>query len=229
MLLYRDSMSVATARPAVSVPKRADWRDTGGIIRVTSFVQINMVAANGGRRLTLHCSSLTVAVALLGLYSAISGQTPSTFGTIVEGKLTVGLLDKSPQVLERSDIAKLPHKTVKIKESGSKPLTYSGVPLKELLEHVGVVFSTERKQANLGSIVVVESVDAPSVLFAMAEFDSALTDRRILLADSKDGKPLVVPEGPFRIIVPDEKEPARWVKQVWAIYVVQISGPSKQP
>jgi len=63
----------------------------------------------------------------------------------------------------------------------------------------------------------------------MAELDTALTDKGILLADTRDGRPLTAPEGPFRIIVPDEKEPARWAKQVWAIYVVQISGQSKRP
>ena len=131
--------------------------------------------------------------------------------------------------MERSDIAKLPHKTVKVKGSGSKLSIYSGVPLEVLLEHVGGVFGKGRRQANLGSIVLVESVDEPSVLFAMAEFDNALTDKRILLADTKDGKPLTAPEGPFRIIVPDEKTPARWLKQVWAIYIVQISEPSERP
>jgi hypothetical protein len=142
----------------------------------------------------------------------------------VEGKLTIGLLDKSPQVLQRSDIARLPHKTVKVKSSGGKLSIYSGVPLKELLQFVGGVASRD-----LGGIVLLESVEGPPVLFALAEFDSRLTDKRILLADSKDGKPLVAPEGPFRIIVPDEKEPRRWVKQVWAIYVVRVSGPSRRP
>jgi len=62
---------------------------------------------------------------------------------------------------------------------------------------------------------------------AMAEFDSVLTDKRILLADNKDGKPLTAPEGPFPIIVPDEKAPNRWVNQVSAIYIAQVFGPSK--
>jgi len=150
------------------------------------------------------------------------------FAVIVEGQLTVGLPGKSPQVLDRSDIARLPHKTIKVKASG-KTSTYSGVLLNELLESAGAVFTEERKQANLGSFVVVEPVNGPSVLFAMAEFDSSLTDKRVILADSKDGKPLSVPEGPFRIIVPDEKEPTRWTKQVWAIYIAQASGPPKRP
>jgi hypothetical protein len=63
----------------------------------------------------------------------------------------------------------------------------------------------------------------------MAELETALTDKQILLADAKDGKPLTAPEGPFRIIVPDEKDTTRWAKQVWAIYIVQISEQSKRP
>jgi hypothetical protein len=170
-----------------------------------------------------------LVIAFCSLCPATCGQTPSTFGSIVEGKLTVGLLNQSPQSLERSDIARLPHKTVKVTVFGGKPPLYSGVPLKELLEHVGAVFGGARQQANLGSIVVIEPVNGPSVLFAMAEFDSALTGKRILLADSKDGKPLAAPEGPFRIIAADEKEPARWAKQVWAIYIVQVSVPARRP
>jgi hypothetical protein len=165
-------------------------------------------------------SKTHLIVALCSLCPALSGQPASTFGSMVEGKLTVGLLDRSPQTLERSEIARLPHKTVKVKGSGRKPSIYSGVPLKELLEYAGGVV-----KADLGGIVLLESVDGPPVLFALAEFDSALTGKRILLADSKDGRPLAAPEGPFRIIVPDEKERRRWVKQVWAIYVVRVSGP----
>lgn len=170
-----------------------------------------------------------LALALSCLLPIVHAQTPSNFGTIVEGKLTVSLLDGSPQIIGRSDIAKLPHRTVKVRGFGGKSSLYSGVPLEELLKHMGAVFGKEWRQMNPGSIVLVESVDQPSVLFATAEFDVALTDKRILLADTKDGRPLTAPEGPFRIIVPDEKQPTRWVKQVWAIYVVQISEPPKRP
>ena len=40
------------------------------------------------------------------------------------------------------------------------------------------------------------------------------TDRVILLADRRDGKPLSAREGPFQVIVPGEKKHARWVRQV---------------
>lgn len=103
--------------------------------------------------------------------------------------------------------------TVKVKESGRKSSTYSGVLVRDLLGHVGVDLSTQRQRANLGRVVLVESVEDASALFAVAELDSSLTNKRVLLADTKDGKPLTAPEGPFRIIVPDEKTPARWPRQ----------------
>ena len=56
-------------------------------------------------------------------------------------------------------------------------------------------------------------------MFALAELDLELTDRVILLADTKDGQPLPPNEGSFRIIVPGEKRPARWVREVRAVTV----------
>ena len=62
--------------------------------------------------------------------------------------------------------------------------------------------------------VVVEAADGYRAVFALAELDPAFTDRVILLADRRDGKPLSTREGPFQIIVPGEKKHARWVRQV---------------
>ena len=134
----------------------------------------------------------------------------------------IGLLDRSPRVLERSEIVRLPHTTVTVKESHRKSSTYSGVLLMDLLLRAGSDSNTHSERGDLGKIVVVEGVEDPSVVFALTDLDSTLTDNRVLLADSKDGKPLAAPEGPFRIIVKGDKEPARWVRHVWAIYVVNV-------
>ena len=56
-------------------------------------------------------------------------------------------------------------------------------------------------------------------MFALVELSPELTDRVILLADTKDGEPLPPREGPFRIVVPGDKRPARWVRQVRAVTV----------
>ena len=55
--------------------------------------------------------------------------------------------------------------------------------------------------------VLVEATDGYRAVFALAELDSELTDRFILLAGTKDGQPLPPNEGSFRVIVPGEKGP----------------------
>lgn len=190
----------------------SDHRDTGtsgsGTVR------------RGPRPLALAPFLLLVGVVLAGELIPLAGQTPSAFGIIVEGKLTVGLSGRTPQVLERSHLATLPHTTIKVKDARGKSVAYTGVDMHDVLETVGWRFSDRR---NLGGYVMVEPVAGRHVLFALAELDPALTQKHVILADGKDGKPIPSPEGPFRIIVPDEKEPARWVQQVWALYVVPDS------
>ena len=49
--------------------------------------------------------------------------------------------------------------------------------------------------------------------------------REIILADKRDGKPLAGlagKEGPFRIVAPGDKRPARWIRQVASMKVVAV-------
>ena len=62
--------------------------------------------------------------------------------------------------------------------------------------------------------LLVEAADGYRVIFALPELDPAFTERVVLLADHRDGQPLSTAEGPLRLVVPDEKRHARWVRQV---------------
>jgi hypothetical protein len=68
--------------------------------------------------------------------------------------------------------------------------------------------------------VLVKARDGYAAVFALPEFDAGFTDRVILLADRRDGHPLDAVEGPLRLVVPDEKRRARWVRQVIDIQVL---------
>jgi hypothetical protein len=61
---------------------------------------------------------------------------------------------------------------------------------------------------------LVEAADGYRVLFSIAELDAKFTDRTVIVADQKDGQLLPASEGPYRLIVPGEKRPARWARQV---------------
>ncbi|MDG3006126.1 hypothetical protein [Paludisphaera mucosa] len=55
---------------------------------------------------------------------------------------------------------------------------------------------------------MVEASDGYRALFALPELDPSFTDRVILLADRRAGKPLDDRQGPLRIVAPGEKRPS---------------------
>ncbi|MEA5259302.1 hypothetical protein VB264_16005 [Arcicella aquatica] len=57
------------------------------------------------------------------------------------------------------------------------------------------------------------------MLFSLAELDASFIDRVIILAGQMEGEPLPNGRGPFRIIVPDEKKPARCIFEVTNLIV----------
>ena len=73
----------------------------------------------------------------------------------------------------------------------------------------------------LASCLLVEAADGYRVVMALPEVDPSFTDKQILLVDEREGKPLGDKEGPFRIVIPDEKRMARWVRQVKTLKVVE--------
>jgi DMSO/TMAO reductase YedYZ molybdopterin-dependent catalytic subunit len=91
-----------------------------------------------------------------------------------------------------------------------KEIVYSGTPLMEVLKAGGLLLDSGMAgiRETVTMTVLVEATDGYRAVFSLAELDPELTDRVILLADTKDGQPLPPREGPFRIIVPGEKRPA---------------------
>ena len=99
--------------------------------------------------------------------------------------------------------------------------TFDGVAVRDVLKAAGVAVSGLKGKA-LAQVVIATGRDGYQVAFAIAEIDSDFTDRIILVADKRDGKPLLPDTGPWQIIVPDEKRPARWVRQFVKLEVRQL-------
>ena len=123
-------------------------------------------------------------------------------------------------VLTRAEIEALPH--VKVPGSGSDAATFEGVALRAVLEKGGVAFGQSMKGNRMASCLLVEAADGYRVVIALPELDPAFTDKQIVLAFLKDGKPLDDKEGPYRIVIPDEKRMARWVRQVTRLKIIQV-------
>ena len=65
-------------------------------------------------------------------------------------------------------------------------------------------------------------MDGYAVVIALPEIDPAFTEKKIVLAFLKNGQPLDQKEGPYRIVIPDEKRMARWVRHVTALKIVSV-------
>jgi len=62
------------------------------------------------------------------------------------------------------------------------------------------------------------------VVFSLAELDFSFTQRVVILADEMEGDPVVQDKGPFRLVRPDKKKPARSCQQVKAFVVLFSKG-----
>jgi DMSO/TMAO reductase YedYZ molybdopterin-dependent catalytic subunit len=138
-----------------------------------------------------------------------------------QAALTVGGEVEKPLKLSAAEIAKLPRTTVRAKDHSGTESTFEGVALVEFLKLAGVPLGEKLRGKAVSNFVVVDGVDGYRAVFAIPELDPAFTDRVILLADKRDGKPLSEAEGPLRVVVSQEKRQARWVRQVTRLTICQ--------
>jgi hypothetical protein len=124
-------------------------------------------------------------------------------------------------VFTRAEIEALPHTKLTASVAGA-PTTFEGVLLNAVLGKAGVGLGESLKGKRLASCLLVEAADGYRVVIALPELDAAFTDKQILLAYLKDGKPLDEKERPYRIVIPDEKRMARWVRQVTTLKIVDV-------
>jgi hypothetical protein len=149
--------------------------------------------------------ALLSAIITINVY-AVSAQPSASVR--INGSRTV--------VLSASDFAAMPRTTVTA-TAHERQATYEGISIRQLLSRVGVPTGDALRGRELATAVVVTGADDYQVVFGIAEFDPGFTDRVAILADKRDGIALAGDEGPYQLIVPDEKRPARWVRQVVSI------------
>lgn len=157
---------------------------------------------------------LTIAFVVLGFMPLLTKAQAEKTATIkVTGEVT------TPLNISEADLQNFKQTTVVRKDRDGNDHTYSGVVLADILQKAGVTLGSELKGENLTKYLLVEASDGYQVVFALPELDKTYTDRAIILADRIDGKPLLPADGPFRIIVQDEKKPARCIKQVTSLKI----------
>jgi hypothetical protein len=127
--------------------------------------------------------------------------------------LTVASAPDHVQQFKASDIAKMPHTMITATEHG-KPRQFEGVWLRDVLKQAGVPIGTFLRGQNMPAYLYFTAKDGYHVTLALAEVDPSFQDNQILIADASDGKPLPAEDGPLRLIVPEDKKPARWIRML---------------
>jgi molybdopterin-dependent oxidoreductase-like protein protein len=93
---------------------------------------------------------------------------------------------------------------------------YDGVRLSDLLIKAGVPLGDSLRGRPLALFVVAHASDGYAVVYSLAELDPAM-----------NGKPLDQKQGPFRVVVPSDRRPARWIRMVEAFEVGNALSPSE--
>lgn len=139
-----------------------------------------------------------------------------------QASLTIAGAVEHPLDLQMSDIEKLPHTKLDVKDHDGNPVSYEGVALAELLKAAGAPLGEKLRGPSMASYVIAHAKDGYRVVFALPELDAGFTDLRVIVAYSMNGRPLTEGQGPLKIVAPQDRRPARWIRMLDRIEVVKI-------
>lgn len=142
----------------------------------------------------------------------------------------------APVTLSPADFRALPHVSITVHNGHTDAAeTYSGVPLASLLEKLNAPLGKELRGQAMTNYVVATGSDGYAVVLSLgsgpapplcktklvhylslAEVDPSFHAGEVLAVDSRDGQPLGK-NGPFQLIVSNDKRPARWVHNLVSI------------
>jgi DMSO/TMAO reductase YedYZ molybdopterin-dependent catalytic subunit len=169
------------------------------------------------------------SVAMLGSFLLVAPGTAQRPAVPQAATATIQISGDVPHPLTLSDsgLRSMPRHTIRAAEHGQPEASYEGVALSDVLARAGVTFGATLRGPALATYVMCSAPDGYRVVFTLAELDSAFSDRPAFVVDRKDGQPLDAHAGPFRIVVPGDARPARWIRQLSEIVVVR--PPDRQP
>jgi DMSO/TMAO reductase YedYZ molybdopterin-dependent catalytic subunit len=124
-----------------------------------------------------------------------------------------------------ADLKRMPRKTLTIVNPHDKKTEkYEGVALEEILRRAGVPQDEALRGPAMATYVLAEAADSYRVVLSLAELHPGIIDSEVMVADTMDGAPLGDKLGPFRLVAPHEKRPARWVRMLRSITVVRATA-----
>lgn len=178
------------------------------------------VSAQGFRNVTQHIEIGGVQAGLGPVIPIVLQVKLGGGVTVTEGREALVISADpyhTPLIFSPVEFRALPHVTVPVHNGHTNAAeSYSGVPLASLLEKVNAPLGKELRGEAMTGYLVAAGSDGYAVVLSLAEVDPEFHESQALVADSRDGQPLGN-NGPFQLIVPGDKRPARWVHNLDAI------------
>src|SRR5258708_2978305 len=165
---------------------------------------------------TRTLSVLFLAAAFFSL-SVLPAQQSATSASENNGLLLL-TPSHSPQQLPAAELKALPHITVTIHNSHTNvDETYSGARLADLLAKLGAPLGADLRGRALANYVVATGLDGYKAVLALGEVDPSFHPGEVLVADTMHGNPLDAHSGPLKLVVTEDKRPARSVRNLTTI------------
>jgi hypothetical protein len=117
--------------------------------------------------------------------------------------------------LKPTELKSMPRTTITVHNEHSKAdETYTGVRVADLLAKMGAPLGKELRGIALSSYLVTVGSDGYGAVIALAEVDPSFHTGEVIVADTMNGQPLDPKSGPFKLVVTEDKRPARWVRNL---------------
>jgi len=166
-----------------------------------------------------YLGSLALCITLYAGPLAADGAGPTALLVTAPGQPALSL--------DAAALAGMPHEEIAAAAHDEPASRWRGVALRDVLARAGVALDKPLRGRALASFVRVTAADNYQVVFGLSDLDPTLGNTTVLVIDTRDGKPLDK-DGPFRLLVPGDKRPARWVRSVTRIDVVD-GGTTNRP
>jgi len=122
---------------------------------------------------------------------------------------------KEEFTVKAAELKGMARKTVTVHNAHSNAdETYEGVEVEELLHKYGAPLGKELHGSALAYYVVATGSDGYKAVLSLGEVDTSFHPGDVIVADTMNGKPLDAKNGPYKLVVTEDKRPARSVRNL---------------
>jgi hypothetical protein len=173
---------------------------------------------------TKNVRATLIVTCLLAAANVVAQQTATATHVAVNDALVLRAPSHDSLSLTVAEFKALPHITVTFHNTHTNAdETYSGVRLADLLSKLGAPLGSELRGKALANYVVATGSDRYQSVIALGEIDPSFHPGEVIVADTMDGKPLDAHSGPFKLVVTEDKRPARSVRNLVQIELKSAS------